>query len=93
MNAQWLKIILLLLVLGKAPLVFSQNDTLTVGIYVNPPFVIQTADNTFEGLSIELWENVATSEQLAFRYELQSDFIGVLKKLEYREIDLTINPM
>lgn len=93
MSARWLKYILLLLLLGKAASAFSQNDTLVVGIYTNPPFVIKTADNTFEGLSIELWENIARSENLRFRYELQSDIIGVLKKLEYREIDLTINPM
>ncbi|MEM1260480.1 MAG: transporter substrate-binding domain-containing protein [Bacteroidota bacterium] len=89
----WLKFVPLLLVLGKAPSALSQNDTLTVGIYANPPFVIKTANNTFEGLSIELWEHIAKSQNLTFRYELQSDFIGVLKKLEYREIDLTINPM
>ncbi len=93
MNAPLLKYILWVLFLGTAPALFSQNDTLTVGIYVNPPFVIQTADNQFEGLSIELWENIAKSQNLTFTYELQSDFIGVLKKLEYREIDLTINPM
>ena len=82
-----------LLLLGSTFSAHAQTDTLTVGIYVNPPFVIQTDTDTFEGLSIELWENIARSENLAFRYELQSDFIGVLKKLEYREIDLTINPM
>lgn len=71
----------------------AQADTLTVGIYHNPPFVIKTAENEFEGLSIELWENIAQSTDLAFRYEEYSDPIGVLKRLEYRDIDLTINPM
>ncbi len=93
MNGIGWNILPFLLVFGNALSTFSQNDTLTVGIYVNPPFVIKTADNEFEGLSIELWENIAQSGNLTFRYELQSDFIGVLKKLEYREIDLTINPM
>ncbi|WP_297696469.1 ABC transporter substrate-binding protein [uncultured Eudoraea sp.] len=71
----------------------AQGDTLVVGIYHNPPFVIQTDDNSFEGLSIELWENIAKSSDLNFRYEQYSDFISILKRLEYREIDLTINPM
>ena len=71
----------------------AQSDTLTVGIYQNPPFVIKAENNEFEGLSIELWENIAKSSGLEFKYELQSDFISILKKLEYQEIDLTINPM
>ena len=93
MNGTWPKLTLLFLLLGNVLFVISQTDTLVVGIYENPPFVIKTADHEFEGLSIELWENIAKSEDLTFRYEQQSDFIGVLKKLEYREIDLTINPM
>ncbi len=86
--------ILILLLLGGNNLqAFAKRDTLTVGIYHNPPFVIKTEDNDFEGLSIELWENIAQSADLTFRYELYSDFIGILKRIEYQDIDLTINPM
>jgi ABC-type amino acid transport substrate-binding protein len=69
------------------------EDTITVGIYPNPPFVIKTSDNQFEGLSIELWEKIAAASNIKFRYEEYTDFIGILKRLEYREIDLTVNPM
>ena len=72
---------------------YAQGDTLIVGIYHNPPFVIKTDNNQYEGLSIELWENIAVARDLQFRYVEYSDFIGILKRLEYREIDLTINPM
>jgi hypothetical protein len=85
--------LILLLFGGNNQLAFAERDTLTVGIYHNPPFVIKTEDNDFEGLSIELWENIAQSADLTFRYELYSDFIGILKRLEYQDIDLTINPM
>jgi ABC-type amino acid transport substrate-binding protein len=78
---------------GNNTQVFAEYDTLTVGIYHNPPFVIKMDNNEFEGLSIELWENIAQSANLTFRYELYSDFIGILKRLEYQDIDLTINPM
>ena len=71
----------------------AQSDTLLVGVYHNPPFVIQTEEGGFTGLSVELWENIARSAQLAFRYEEYSDFISILKKLEYRELDLAINPV
>ena len=78
---------------GSAQYNFTAGDTLTIGIYQNPPFVIKTDANSYEGLSIELWEQIAASTNLNYRYEEYSDFIGILKRLEYREIDLTINPM
>jgi len=93
MKNQLFYLVILLSFGGNNLQAFAEKDTLTVGIYHNPPFVIQTEDNGFEGLSIELWENIAASADLTFRYELYSDFIGILKRLEYEEIDLTINPM
>jgi polar amino acid transport system substrate-binding protein len=93
MRRLWIQIIVLLLLAGYSTRGCAEGDTLIVGIYHNPPFVIKTAENDFEGLSIELWENIAASANLHFRYELYSDFISILKMLEYREIDLTINPM
>jgi len=86
-------IVILAVLAGNSLRAATQRDTLIVGVYDNPPFVIKTQDNDFEGLSIELWENIARAANLPFRYELNSDFIGILKKLEYEEIDLTINPM
>ena len=86
-------IFIFLILVGNWQHTYAESDTLVVGIYHNPPFVIKTDYNTYEGLSIELWENIAESSNLNFRYEQYSDFIGILKRLEYREIDLTINPM
>ncbi len=93
MRALFFYIFTLSLIIGSSQQAFSQGDTLIVGIYHNPPFVIKTDDNSYEGLSIELWENIAASSNLNFRYREYSDFIGILKRLEYHEIDLTINPM
>jgi ABC-type amino acid transport substrate-binding protein len=93
MKNQWFLILIFLLFGANNLQAFAERDTLTVGIYHNPPFVIKTEDSGFEGLSIELWENIAESADLTYRYELYSDFIGILKRLEYQEIDLTINPM
>jgi len=93
MKNQWLHILILLLLVVSTLQASAERDTLTVGIYHNPPFVIKMEDGDFEGLSIELWENIAKSANLTYRYELYSDFIGILKSLEYENIDLTINPM
>jgi voltage-gated potassium channel Kch len=93
MKQRWFFLfVLCLLGVTNRPAV-AQNDTLVVGIYHNPPFVIPTEDNSYEGLSIELWENIARSAGLTFRYEEYSDFISILKRLEYQDIDLAINPM
>ena len=93
MRVKLFYIVFLLLYFGNITKTVAQSDTLTVGIFQNPPFIIKSGDNGFEGLSIELWENIAKSANLNFKYELNSDFISILKKLEYGEIDLTINPM
>ena len=69
------------------------SDTLVIGVYINPPFVVKNVDATYEGLSIELWENIAKAEQIKYEYVNLADQIGVLKALEYQNIDLTINPM
>ena len=93
MKYKWISILVVLLLFSNEQQNFAQGDTLTVGIFQNPPFVIKTTDNNFEGLSIQLWENIAKSSDINFKYELHSDFISILKKLEYKEIDITINPM
>ena len=71
------QILILLLIGGVSQQAIAARDTLIVGIFHNPPFVIKTDDNDFEGLSIELWEHIAKSADLTFRYELYSDFIGI----------------
>ncbi len=81
---------ILLSVLGMCE--SDSPDTLIVGIYHDPPFVIRTNENAYEGLSIELWENVAEQSLIPFRYKEYSDFVGILKRLEYQEIDIAINP-
>ncbi|MBX2874104.1 MAG: transporter substrate-binding domain-containing protein [Saprospiraceae bacterium] len=93
MNGPLLRLVILLLLITSGQQLQANADTLVVGIYHNPPFVIKTDEDTYEGLSIELWENIAASSGIAFEYRQYSDFIGILKQLEYREIDLTINPM
>ena len=49
MKNLWFHILILLFLAGNSQRSFGQNDTLTVGIYHNPPFVIKTAENDFEG--------------------------------------------
>ena len=71
----------------------AQKDSLKIGIQLNPPFIIKNDHRHYEGLSIELWENIAETANIHFEYIEYADQIGILKALEYQEIDLTVNPM
>nr|WP_299337739.1 transporter substrate-binding domain-containing protein [Allomuricauda sp.] len=71
----------------------TQNDTLRVGIFKQVPFVTEVTDLSFSGLSIDLWEGIALKKNVPFRYVEYSDAIGVIRALDYNDIDLAINPM
>lgn len=68
------------------------RDTLLVGIHQDPPFVIKDTGG-YSGVSIELWEHMAKELGIAFEYEEFSDVVGIIRSLDYNELDLTINPM
>ncbi|MEM9885728.1 MAG: transporter substrate-binding domain-containing protein [Bacteroidota bacterium] len=74
------------------PSTFAQ-DSLLVAIHENPPFVIKNEAGEYEGLSIELWKNIAKDLGLRYEFKYYYDLVSIVKDLEYREIDLTINPM
>ncbi len=44
-------------------------------------------------LSIDLWRKIAAAQNLNYRFQTYNDLIGIIKALDYKEIDLTINPM
>lgn len=74
---------------------FAQVDDgepakLVVGTIAAPPFAMKTADGTWEGLSIDLWHEVATV--LGVQYELQQyDTIGqLLDAVEKGKLDVVV---
>lgn len=48
----------------------AQTEPLVIGTKAAPPFVIESAEGEFEGISIELWQRIA--EDAGFSYTLQS---------------------
>jgi polar amino acid transport system substrate-binding protein len=68
----------------------SQPDRiLNVGTMHSPPFIIQNADGSFEGVSIMLWDHIA--KRLDLRYELHTGNIEtLLAQLETGEIDVAV---
>ncbi|MEZ4375827.1 MAG: transporter substrate-binding domain-containing protein [Polyangiaceae bacterium] len=65
-----------------------QARTLTVGVKVAPPFVIQDGDQ-YRGLAIELWEEAA--EDHGWKYEYKAyDLEGLLDAVEHQEVDVGV---
>src|SRR5215475_8550030 len=69
---------------------------LIVGVKEAPPFAIKQADNTWSGLSIELWQAIATDLQLSYVWR-ELDLPGLLQGVTDGSLDvgvgaLTITP-
>lgn len=68
---------------------------LKVGLKEEPPFIIKDIDGTFYGLSIDLWTALAENEEIDIDYEYKefNDITGMLRALDYNEVDIAINPI
>ncbi|MBT8288235.1 MAG: transporter substrate-binding domain-containing protein [Bacteroidia bacterium] len=69
------------------------RDTLKVGVILDPPFIIQDASEEYDGIAVELWKQIANRLDLNYEYKLFSDKLGILRALDYNELDLSIDPM
>jgi ABC-type amino acid transport substrate-binding protein len=63
---------------------------LLVGTMVTPPFAMKTADGRWEGLAIELWQEIA--QVLGVEYEVveYNNFGRIIKEVEKGELDVCI---
>ena len=77
------------LMVDSAMLVAS--DTLIVGYTEGPPFVYNT-DSGLTGISVFLWEEIASELNLDFKYENYS-FNDLLDSLRTGRVDLSINSL
>lgn len=85
-------IALLMCLLGTALAAQEPPPTLRVGITEVPPFVIQEADGSWSGISIELWQQIA--ERNGYRYELQPmPFDRLLPGLEDQQLDAVVGAL
>jgi polar amino acid transport system substrate-binding protein len=86
-------IILLWLFLIFPGYAFSQDDSaasrkLLVGATVTPPAYMKTADNRWEGLSVDIWQAVAQRLGLSFEFREFASIESMLDALEKKEIDV-----
>ena len=85
------KILNTFLFLSISFLAFSQKDTLIVGYTVGPPFVLEK-EQKLNGISVWLWEQLASELHLQFEYK-KMPFSDLLKSLENGKIDVAINAL
>ncbi len=71
----------------------QQGDTLQIGIHEYPPFVIKDLDGSYRGLSVDLWTGINKKINKPYRFVEFSDEIGIIRALDYGDIDLSINPL
>ncbi len=75
---------------------WAQKDTLVVGVYESPPFVIYEEDGTLSGVSVWLWEEIEKDLDRPFRihrYPEAHSIRDIMEDLEAGRIDLSINPL
>lgn len=70
----------------------NTDDPLVIGIKETPPFVVKNGEN-YSGLSITSWNMVNKELNRDFEYKSYSSLSGLLKGIENKEVDMSINPV
>ena len=90
--AQRILLWFLLLALPTATQVHAQSTPLKVGITEVPPFVMQAGDGRWEGISIDLWREVAAGMEQEFEWVPMS-FNELLSATENGDIDVAVGAL
>ncbi|WP_148861328.1 transporter substrate-binding domain-containing protein [Marinobacter fonticola] len=91
-NLKRLFTVTLLFFLSFQVLAQSQTEPLKVGITSVPPFVIETDDGQWEGISVDLWRQIA--EEMGQDYTLVPlSFNDLLSGVESGEIDIAVGAL
>ena len=82
----------LIVLLNHSTVNAQTNDTLKIGITNSPPFIIEHSDKQYTGLSIYLWESIAHSQNIPFKY-VKLPKQELVYALETNAIDVSISPL
>lgn len=66
------------------------SPPLRVGVYVSPPFVTKIGDNTYSGMAIDLWTEVARRIGVTFEYREYETIRDVLRDTSAGTIDAAV---
>src|SRR5215471_13384702 len=95
MNHSHFALVICLCILGLAAVGWAQErptpstQKLIVGVKEAPPFAIKQADNTWSGLSIELWQAIAMDLQLSYTWR-ETDLPGLLQGVADGSLDVAV---
>lgn len=68
------------------------DDKIIVGTKIAEPFVIQSSDGSWNGISFELWNNIA--KDLNIEYEVRSyNLENLIKAVANNKIDIAVSPL
>lgn len=65
------------------------NDELVIGTKVAPPFVVKNENGELEGISIELWQQMAQSLNVNYRFE-EAELSQLIEGLQQGQYDASI---
>lgn len=71
------------------PVMPARAEKLRVGIAGSPPFVMNN-DSNLEGISIDIWKEIASAEDIEYEFVEQNNTQATLKAVADGEIDLAI---
>lgn len=84
-----LRLLILASLILAAPVLASESEELVIGTRVVPPFVIKDDAGNLSGVSIEIWQQVATSLDLTYRFE-ERNLQGLITGLTDGSLDASI---
>jgi ABC-type amino acid transport substrate-binding protein len=91
-----MRFLLLLLLLPFSIAIAQPTDTiaipdrvLQIGTKVAPPFSIKKADGSWEGISIDLWRDIALKLEIDYEF-VETDLDGLINGVESGELDAAV---
>lgn len=80
-------------ILFQTCLISGQERTLRVGVMHEPPFAIIEEKGAFSGFGVDLWKKIAEDRNTSFTFMKFNDHLGLLRALDFQEVDIAINPI
>ncbi len=70
----------------------QETEILRIGVVHEPPFVIRDGES-YTGLSVDLWNSIADEAGVSYELVEFNDHLGLIRALDFKEIDVSINPI
>jgi ABC-type amino acid transport substrate-binding protein len=71
----------------------GQHEILRVGVMHEPPYATLNGNEEIGGFAVDLWEQIASDHKVQFEYHAYNDHLGLLRALDFNEVDIVINPI